>query len=67
VSLGLFANGLTDIDIYHTTNYGKNEKPGKYTFFRTNETYSTYQHVAIATPKHNGFITHQTGAAISAS
>lgn len=46
---------------------GKNEKPGKYTFFRTNETYSTYQHVAIATPKHNGFITHQTGAAISAS
>ena len=53
--------------IYHNTNYGKNEKPGKYTFFRTNETYSTYQHVAIATPKHNGFITHQTGAAISAS
>lgn len=53
--------------IYHNTNYGKNEKPGKYTFFRTNETYSTCQHVAIATPKHNGFITHQTGAAISAS
>lgn len=53
--------------IYHNTNYGKNEKLKKYTFFRTNETYSTCQHVAIATPKHNGFITHQTGAAISAS
>ena len=35
--------------IYHNTNYRKNEKPGKYTFFRTNETYSTCQHVAIVT------------------
>lgn len=67
MSLGLFANGLTDISIYHTTNYRKNEKLGKYAFFRTNETYSICQHVATATPKHNGFITHQTGAAISAS
>ena len=41
--------------IYHNTNYGKNEKPGKYTFFRTNETYSTCQHVAIATSKHQWF------------
>ena len=53
--------------IYHNTNYRKNEKLGKYAFFRTNETYSICQHVATATPKHNGFITHQTGAAISAS
>ena len=55
-------------NIYHNTNYRKNEKPGKYTFFRTNETYSTCQHVAIATLLNtSGFITHQTGAAISAS
>lgn len=41
--------------IYHNTNYRKSEKPGKYTFFRTNETYSTCQHVAIETSKHQRF------------
>lgn len=34
---------------------GKNKKLGKYTFFRTNETYSTCQHVAIAASKHQWF------------
>ncbi len=41
--------------IYHNTNYRKNEKLEKYTFFRTNETYSTCQHVAIVTSKHQRF------------
>ena len=36
-------------------NYRKNKKLKKYTFFRTNETYSTCQHVAIATSKHQWF------------